>query len=115
MFLCEVDLGVSFAPLSYCSGSSDFGYSLAVTFSSSAELREAGRYRERWRFVKDEQLDQCDLATPEQVCAQVGLSPLGDVDTESLDITEPDVSSSGATLSRPSGPRVRPMTLRETQ
>eukprot|EP00972_Heterocapsa_arctica_P000680 99203-Heterocapsa_arctica.AAC.1 len=28
-FLCEVDLGASFAPLAYCSDSSDLGHSLA--------------------------------------------------------------------------------------
>ncbi|CAK0856608.1 unnamed protein product [Prorocentrum cordatum] len=49
-FLMEADLGATFSNEVYCGDSSTRGYALHVTKAEPGELREAWRWRERWRY-----------------------------------------------------------------
>eukprot|EP00959_Pyramimonas_sp_CCMP1952_P336484 7045758-Pyramimonas_sp.AAC.1 len=46
----EADLGATYSDQVYCGDSSGRGYALHVTNAEPIELREAWRWRERWRY-----------------------------------------------------------------
>ena len=50
-FLAEVNLGAAYSRDVGCGDSSGYGYALLRREATDAELREAFRYRERWRFL----------------------------------------------------------------
>ncbi|CAK0861861.1 unnamed protein product, partial [Prorocentrum cordatum] len=50
LFLMEADLGATYSDQVYCGDSSGRGYALHVTTAEPTELREAWRWRERWRY-----------------------------------------------------------------
>ncbi|CAK0814975.1 unnamed protein product [Prorocentrum cordatum] len=50
LFLMEVDLGANYSDQVYCGDSSSRGYALHVTKGEPEEIREAWRWRERWRY-----------------------------------------------------------------
>ncbi|CAK0853410.1 unnamed protein product, partial [Prorocentrum cordatum] len=50
LFLMEVDLGATYSDQVYCGDSSGRGYALHVTKGEPGEIREAWRWRERWRY-----------------------------------------------------------------
>ncbi|CAK0831794.1 unnamed protein product [Prorocentrum cordatum] len=50
LFLMEADLGATYSDQVYCGDSSGRGYALHVTTAEPTELREAWKWRERWRY-----------------------------------------------------------------
>lgn len=50
LFLLEADLSSRFNPEVYCGDASDRGHGLLVTQAPGRQIREAWRWRERWRY-----------------------------------------------------------------
>lgn len=50
LFLLEADLSARYNPDVYCGGASDRGFGLLMTQAPGHQIREAWRWRERWRY-----------------------------------------------------------------
>lgn len=50
LFLLEIDLGARYGEEVFCGDSSSEGFAVHVTKASPEELREAWRWREKWRY-----------------------------------------------------------------
>ena len=84
LFLCEHRLDLPYWPRAYVSDSSDYGYALCETWASEEELREAGKYRERWRFLDVPDSDAVKHLTAGEMDFRGGLLALGGGDPAEL-------------------------------
>ena len=95
LFLLEVDLAAPWASHVGMGDSSSTGYALLETTATYEEVKEAAKWRERWRFRKIPVLSAEPLLEPSFIEWAGGLSALGGND-EDKDLSSLRVSSHGA-------------------